>query len=99
MSPVKDTPALPPPPSSQRATADEDAENIYWRNRSNGNPRARPVLNNDGDGIKLLDPAGGVITMSYTSGRCVHAGAASAASLRRPCAATSDQETLPPAVT
>eukprot|EP00045_Choanoeca_perplexa_P000863 m.16621 g.16621 ORF g.16621 m.16621 type:complete len:226 (+) comp10592_c0_seq1:106-783(+) len=39
----------------------EDESNLFWRNISNGLPRNRPVLNNDGDGLKLVDASGNVL--------------------------------------
>eukprot|EP00730_Choanoeca_flexa_P001716 TRINITY_DN10754_c0_g1_i3.p1 TRINITY_DN10754_c0_g1~~TRINITY_DN10754_c0_g1_i3.p1 ORF type:complete len:1194 (+),score=379.51 TRINITY_DN10754_c0_g1_i3:43-3624(+) len=35
---------------------EEGGSNIFFRNRSNGQPRSRPLLNDDGDGIRIITP-------------------------------------------
>lgn len=39
----------------------EDADNLFWRNAGNGQPRKANLLNDEGDGLKLLNPKGVVV--------------------------------------
>lgn len=39
----------------------EDSENVFWRNSGNGKPRSAPVLNDEGDGLKLFDANGTLV--------------------------------------
>lgn len=45
----------------------EDTNNIFWRNSGNGQPRKQPVLNDEGDGLRLLDAAGVVVATGLGS--------------------------------
>lgn len=39
----------------------EDDDNIFWHNAGNGKPRSAPVLNDEGDGLRLLNKEGKVV--------------------------------------
>ncbi|EDQ88777.1 uncharacterized protein MONBRDRAFT_26080 [Monosiga brevicollis MX1] len=51
----------------------EDASNLVWRNQ-NGRPRVKPVLNNDGDGLRLLSADGEELARIASSGTCEQSG-------------------------
>ncbi|EGD72030.1 hypothetical protein PTSG_00046 [Salpingoeca rosetta] len=44
----------------------EDENNLFWRNK-NGAPRAKNVLNNEGDGLRLISPEGTVVSSIFVS--------------------------------
>eukprot|EP00041_Stephanoeca_diplocostata_P036811 m.1359545 g.1359545 ORF g.1359545 m.1359545 type:complete len:974 (+) comp24938_c0_seq9:166-3087(+) len=56
-----------------RGPPQEDAENVFWRNQGDGLPRAAPVLNDSGDGLRLVSPDGAVVaSVSRCKVQCNH---------------------------
>eukprot|EP00055_Hartaetosiga_balthica_P018352 m.133832 g.133832 ORF g.133832 m.133832 type:complete len:251 (-) comp9493_c0_seq6:1277-2029(-) len=45
---------------------EENEKNIFWRNK-NGKPRTRTVLNNEGDGLRLINPKGVTIAQLFVA--------------------------------
>lgn len=52
-----------------KCQAMEGDQNVFWRNSSDGNPRSAPVLNNEGDGLQLVNAAGTVVATGVGSAK------------------------------
>ncbi len=54
-------------PGADDFSVTESATDIFWRNKSNGQPRKSPLLNNEGDGLQILNASGAVVCKASAS--------------------------------